>query len=56
MIVCVTCGNAEIQVKRWVNPNTDQVMDEGNFNLHYVEDNWCVNCDEHVNLKDEEDD
>jgi hypothetical protein len=55
-IVCVECGSEDVQVKRWVNPNTDKPMDDGIFDLHYIDDNWCISCDDHVNLKEEDED
>lgn len=54
-IVCTICGSDDVQVKRWVNANTDLPEDEGMFNLNEIEDNYCVSCDEHTVLKEHKD-
>ena len=47
--VCSKCGSEHIQVKAWIDPNTNEIID-------WVEDEecWCEDCQEirHWEIKD----
>jgi len=47
MLVCENCGSDKVQSKFWINPNTKNIIDSAVFS---TEDNWCEECEEHVNL------
>lgn len=48
-LYCSECGSNDVEIKMWVNPNTDEIGDECNTSLE-EEDCWCKNCEEHVDL------
>lgn len=52
ILVCQNCGNEDITVKAWVNPNTDQVMELCDFDS---DDRYCENCDQHIDIITKED-
>ncbi|MCK5611060.1 hypothetical protein KAR91_54810 [Candidatus Pacearchaeota archaeon] len=60
MIVCKKCGSAEIHVGMWVNPNTNEVLTDGEPLFEYNEapknicTQWCSICDEGCKVKVEE--
>ena len=39
--VCDTCESPKIQIQMWVDPNTEQPIDEVGG------DAWCTACDDH---------
>ena len=43
-LVCPECGGDKVQSKSWTNPNTLQLIE------FIGDDDWCENCDNHVNL------
>lgn len=53
MIKCELCGGTNIETKFWVNPNTEEISDNASYGDS--DDNWCRDCQEHVNFTDEED-
>ena len=38
--VCSKCGSANIQIQMWVNPNTQEVMNDVNDESEC----WCEDC------------
>lgn len=52
MLVCEECGGKNIQIMAWVNANTHEYIEDG---WSEVQDNWCDDCESHVNFIDEED-
>ncbi len=49
-LYCSECGSNDVEVKMWVNPNTDRIGGECSTPLE-EEDCWCYNCEEHTKLK-----
>lgn len=49
-LYCAECGSGEVEVRMWVNPNTDEIGGDCNSPLE-EEDCWCKNCEDHVLLK-----
>ncbi len=49
-LYCTDCGSDEVEVIMWVNPNTYEIGEDYNCPPE-VEDCWCKNCEEHVQLK-----
>jgi hypothetical protein len=47
---CDNCGSKKVQAIAWVNPNNDKVSD---YRMDDIEDMWCDNCQEHVNITGE---
>lgn len=39
--VCDTCGSPKVQIQMWVDPNTDQPIDD------IGGDSWCNVCEAH---------
>lgn len=53
MLVCENCGGKKIEVKAWVDANTNKYIGEvGEGDLN-IDDCWCNTCEEHTNLIDE---
>ena len=51
MICCSKCGGHNVQVATWVNPNTDEILEEfGSWNE--TDTKFCVDCQENVELVD----
>ncbi|HPC10137.1 MAG TPA: hypothetical protein PLN85_03600 [archaeon] len=48
ILVCSECGSEDIEVKTWVNPNTNEI---GDVVSNEEEDCWCNDCQEHCTLK-----
>ena len=48
-LVCAECGGDNIEHKCWVDVNSDLVLD--NCSDVDIEDNWCRDCEMHVNFK-----
>lgn len=47
-LYCSECGNSNVEIRMWVNPNTKAIGDRcSDFT---EEDNWCKTCEEHVEL------
>lgn len=40
--VCPDCGTPNVQVAKWVDPNTDEPIDD------HGEEPWCPNCESHL--------
>lgn len=38
---CTECGSTKVQIKCWVNPNTNEVIDEC---YNPWRECWCENC------------
>ena len=49
-LYCSECGSDEVEMKMWVNPNTDEIGGECS-DTSEEEDCWCKNCEENVQLK-----
>lgn len=47
-LVCKKCGGDNIQTKVWVNANTNKYIGEIEGS---AADNWCDDCEEHVEFK-----
>ena len=48
---CCKCGGTNVQMAKWVNPNTGEVF--GDFGSYDETDTkWCNDCDDNVTLKD----
>jgi DNA-directed RNA polymerase subunit RPC12/RpoP len=45
--VCSECGSSNIEMKAWVNPNTNEIFDTISTDQ---EDCWCNDCEEHYAL------
>lgn len=48
---CKKCNSSDVEGKYWCNHNTGKIIDpveDGNY------DNWCVNCQELVEIYDDE--
>lgn len=39
--VCDTCGSTKVQIQMWVDPNTEEPIDD------IGGDGWCTACDDH---------
>lgn len=46
--VCSECGSSNVEVKKWVNPNTNKIGEDVIFD---DDDVYCNDCEKHVNLK-----
>jgi len=51
-LVCMECGSDDIEELQWVSANTGEIS--GGINDTEVEDQWCNNCNEHVEFCTEE--
>ena len=47
-LVCAECGSPNVQIKMWVNPNTNEIGD--GVSDGESDDNWCCDCERHPNL------
>lgn len=50
ILVCSECGGDNIQVKAWVDANTNQFISDTSEG----EDSWCENCLKHVEFESED--
>lgn len=48
VLYCKSCGSADVEMKMWVNPNTNRIGDACSY-ITEVEDCWCKKC-EHTEL------
>lgn len=48
-LYCANCGSMNVEMKMWVNPNTQKIGDRCS-DLSEAEDNWCQICEDHVEL------
>ena len=48
---CFECGKTNVQIRAWIDPNTDEVMDSDNLDRNDI---WCGDCQDHVDLEVEE--
>lgn len=49
MLVCKNCGGKNIETKVWADANDSTVLDCCTNGLENdPEDNWCRDCEEHV--------
>lgn len=44
-ILCANCNSDNIEIKNWVNPNTDEVGDVASYGDD--QDTWCNDCQSH---------
>jgi hypothetical protein len=51
MLVCELCGGSNIELKMWVNPNTNKLGDSASDGEE--EDNYCNDCEQHVQFVEE---
>ena len=42
--ICSKCKGTNIEVKAWIDANTEQVLDDTGIE----DDTWCRDCEEHV--------
>lgn len=48
-IVCDQCGSADVQLMAWVDPNSNEIIDDvGPWQSK--DNNYCNDCDKHVVL------
>lgn len=47
--ICSKCKGTNIENKAWVDPNDDTVLDSCSDGES--EDNWCRDCEEHVEFE-----
>lgn len=50
-LVCIHCERADIWTRIWVDPNTEEPIDRDYFSNNSPLDNWCNNCQSHVEIK-----
>lgn len=48
-LYCAECGSTNVDIKMWVNPNTGMISGTCS-DLDEEDDNWCNNCENHVQL------
>jgi len=48
LLVCQECGNTNISIKHWIDPNTNIIGDTCSDGEK--EDNWCDDCQKHINI------
>ncbi len=48
MWVCSDCGSTNVQTKRWVDLNTNEV--KGEVSDGESDDNWCEGCESHTDV------
>lgn len=46
--ICSQCGGTNVEVRAWINPNTNEVFD---FCSSEQYDCWCNDCEEHYELE-----
>lgn len=46
--VCSECGGDNVQVKAWINPNTDEIIESMGSE---IEDTWCEDCEKHTGVE-----
>ena len=44
-LVCSVCGGRNVQIRAWIDPNTDDYIGDCED-----DDAWCDDCGEHVRL------
>jgi hypothetical protein len=49
---CKECNSTEVESKMWVHQNTFKISDM--VSDGEPEDNFCINCEQHVELYDDE--
>lgn len=49
---CTKCNSMEVESKMWVHQNTFKISDM--VSDGETEDNWCIECQQHVELYDDE--
>ena len=49
---CKQCSSMEVESKMWVNQNTFKISDM--VSDGETEDNWCIECQQFVDLYDDE--
>jgi hypothetical protein len=55
MLVCKRCKGKNIETKVWADANDSIVLDSCTNGLSEEEDNWCRDCEDHVEFKYVED-
>jgi len=48
MWICSNCGSSNVQTKKWVDVNTDEIKDD--VSDGESDDNWCEDCETHPYL------
>ena len=46
---CPICGGTNVQIRAWIDPNTNQYCSDVSDPLNQ-EDTWCLDCDNHTGL------
>lgn len=46
MYVCSKCNSPDIQIRAWVNPNSNEYISDID-----TDECWCDKCQEHTKLK-----
>lgn len=49
-LYCSECGGTNVQAQAWVNPNTKEFLDFASGPCLEVDDCWCEDCEEHIEL------
>ena len=50
--VCEKCGGKNIQIKAWIDPNTDKKVED--LDSIVTEDMWCNDCKDFVRIEPED--
>ena len=48
---CAECGGDNVQVKAWIDPNTNEIVE---IMSDEIVDCWCEDCEDHVTIIREE--
>lgn len=49
-LYCADCGSSEVEMKMWVDPNTNSIVSTDCSDPPEIEDCWCNSCEEYVRL------
>lgn len=49
-LYCSECGGTNVELLKWVNPNTDEIGGPWSCDPDETEDCWCHDCEEHTRL------
>lgn len=50
ILYCSECGGSNVQLLKWVNPNTGEIGGPLSDDPDETEDCWCSDCGEHTRL------
>lgn len=49
--VCKNCGSENVEIKAWVNPNTNECNQTHFIDEVEDEDTWCTDCETHGGIE-----